>query len=86
MENGKLIDKAGAIAGAAGALGNIVGSSLNLAKGNKAALDNVKQQAIATNQQMIGSDSLDNIYNTALNYNPMSTNHKWKEFLQMGDI
>lgn len=51
MENGKLIDKAGAIAGAAGALGNIVGSSLNLAKGNKAALDNVKQQAIATNQQ-----------------------------------
>lgn len=83
-KNGKLIDKAGAIAGAAGALGNVVGSSLNLAKGNKAALDNIKQQAIATNQQMIGSDSLDSIYNTALNYNPMSTNHKWKEFFADG--
>nr|DAI59113.1 MAG TPA: hypothetical protein [Crassvirales sp.] len=83
-KEGKLADKAGAIAGAAGALGNIVGSSFNLAKGNKAALDNIKQQAIATNQQMVGSDSLDSIYNTALSYNPMSTNHKWEEFFADG--
>ena len=83
-KNGKLTDKIGGISSALGAASGIIGSSLSLAKGNKAALDSVKQQASAINQQMVGSDSLDNIYDTALSYNPMSTNHKWQEFFANG--
>lgn len=83
-KKGSSSDKLGAVTGALGAAGSIVGNSFSLAKGNKAALDNVKQQAVTTNQQMVGSDSLDSIYNTALSYNPMSTDHKWQEFFANG--
>lgn len=83
-KKGSFSDKVGAVAGGVGALSGIVDNSFSLAKGNKTALDSVKNEAMGVNQQMVGSDSLDSIYNTALNYNPMSTNHKWQEFFDEG--
>lgn len=81
---GSASDKVGAIGGAVSAAGSITSSAFNLAKGNKSALTSIQNEANAANQQMIGSDSLDSIYNTAVNYNPMSTHHKWQEFFDKG--
>ena len=81
---GSASDKVSAIGGAVSAAGSITSSAFNLAKGNKSALTSIQNEANAANQQMIGSDSLDSIYNTAVNYNPMSTHHKWQEFFDKG--
>lgn len=82
--NSSASGKAGSIAGGVQALSSIVSSSVGLAKGNKAALDEVKNEAKGLNQQMVGSGSLDDIYNTAVSYKPLNTHHTWQDFFADG--
>lgn len=83
-QNSSTADKAGKIGQGVGALSSIVSSSISLAKGNKAALDEVKNEAKGVNQQKVDSGSLDTIYNTAKNYEALNTHHDWQEFFANG--
>lgn len=83
-QNSSTADKAGKIGQGVGALSSIVSSSISLAKGNKAALDEVKNEAKGVNQQKVDSGSLDSIYDIAKNYESLNTHHDWQEFFANG--
>lgn len=78
---GDILGKVSAVgSGITGILGSV--NSLATPQGGD-MLNDIKSQAVSLNRTKVGG-SMDNIYSTAMNFTPLKTNYRWKDFYADG--
>lgn len=77
-------DFVGKASSVASGVTGILGSAMSLATPSKGSmLDDIKSQAADYNRTRVGG-SMDDVYSTAMNFTPLKTNYRWKDFYADG--